>query len=64
MREPVANAPTNAVDDGDALILAVEKIVHDFAGGPFVFNLGHGIHKDTPVENVELLVNTLREMKG
>jgi uroporphyrinogen decarboxylase len=49
---------------GDALILAIEKIVHDFAGGPFVFNLGHGIHKDTPVENVELLVNTLREMNG
>ncbi|MBK9586094.1 MAG: uroporphyrinogen decarboxylase [Alphaproteobacteria bacterium] len=56
--------PVCLMAGGDALILAVEKIVHDFAGGPFVFNLGHGIHKDTPVENVELLVNTLREMKG
>ena len=26
-----------------------------------VFNLGHGIHKDTPIENVEVLVETVRE---
>jgi uroporphyrinogen decarboxylase len=26
-----------------------------------VFNLGHGIHKDTPIENVETLVETVRE---
>jgi uroporphyrinogen decarboxylase len=26
-----------------------------------VFNLGHGIHKDTPIESVEVLVSTVRE---
>ena len=26
-----------------------------------VFNLGHGIHKDTPIESVELLVDFVRE---
>jgi uroporphyrinogen decarboxylase len=45
---------------GDALVLAVEKIIGDLSGGPFVFNLGHGIHKDTPVEHVEALVKMIR----
>ena len=26
-----------------------------------VFNLGHGIHRDTPVESVEVLVEAVRE---
>lgn len=55
--------PVYLLAGGDALVMAVEKIVSDFSGGPFIFNLGHGIHKDTPVEHVELLVNTLKGMK-
>jgi uroporphyrinogen decarboxylase len=27
----------------------------------FIFNLGHGILPETPIENVELLVKTIRE---
>lgn len=46
---------------GDALILAAEKIIGDLKTGGFIFNLGHGIHKDTPVEHVEMLVNLIRE---
>jgi uroporphyrinogen decarboxylase len=46
---------------GDALRLAVEKILGELSGGPFVFNLGHGIHKDTPVEHVEALVAMIKE---
>jgi uroporphyrinogen decarboxylase len=26
-----------------------------------IFNLGHGIHKETPPENVQVLVDTVRE---
>lgn len=48
---------------GDALKLAAEKILADLSGAPFVFNLGHGIHKDTPVEHVEQLVKIIREHK-
>ncbi|MGB0719882.1 MAG: uroporphyrinogen decarboxylase [Bdellovibrionales bacterium] len=45
---------------GDDLILAAEKILHDFSGGPFIFNLGHGIHKETPVAYVEALTALIR----
>jgi uroporphyrinogen decarboxylase len=30
-------------------------------GTGHVFNLGHGLHKDTPIESVEVLVETVRE---
>jgi len=34
----------------------VRRILDAFAGRPHIFNLGHGILQDTPVENVERLV--------
>ena len=46
---------------GDAMKLAVERIMGDLSGGNFIFNLGHGIHKETPVEHVEELVSLVRE---
>tara|TARA_R110001592_G_scaffold3525_12_gene19906 strand:- start:7454 stop:8506 length:1053 start_codon:yes stop_codon:yes gene_type:complete len=46
---------------GDSLVMAVEKIIGDMKGGNFIFNLGHGINKDTPVEHVEQLVALIRE---
>ncbi len=45
---------------GDALKLAVERILADLGDKPFIFNLGHGINKDTPIEHVEQLVKLLR----
>ncbi|HOO52248.1 MAG TPA: uroporphyrinogen decarboxylase, partial [Alphaproteobacteria bacterium] len=48
--------PAVLMAGGDAMVMAVEKILADLSSGPFVFNLGHGIHKDTPVEHVEQLV--------
>lgn len=53
--------PVCLLSGGDALKLAAERILTDLAGGPFVFNLGHGIHKDTPVAHVEALVQMIRE---
>lgn len=49
---------------GDALILAAEKIIGDLKGGNFVFNLGHGINKDTPPEHVEQLVEFIRNFSS
>ena len=53
-----------------AVLLATPEVVRErakhvldaAAGRPgHVFNLGHGIHKDTPIENVQLLVDFVRE---
>ncbi|HBR68948.1 MAG TPA: uroporphyrinogen decarboxylase [Rhodospirillaceae bacterium] len=52
--------PIALLAGGDAMKLAAERIIADLSSGPFVFNLGHGIHKDTPVEHVEQLVKMIR----
>lgn len=45
---------------GPAMDAAVDAIVEAFAGGGHVFNLGHGITPETPIENMERLVNRVR----
>ena len=40
-------------------------ILDEVAGRPgHVFNLGHGIHKDTPVERVKALVDIVHELSA
>ena len=41
---------------GEALRSAVERILDAFADRPHIFNLGHGILQDTPVERVGELI--------
>ena len=36
------------------------NILNNFKGRPFIFNLGHGILQQTPVENVKLLVDIVK----
>ncbi len=47
--------------------MAMERAAHDIlealSKGPFVFNLGHGIIKETPPENVARLCEIVREWK-
>jgi uroporphyrinogen decarboxylase len=45
---------------GPALEPAVERILDAFADRPHVFNLGHGIDKDTPVAHVERVLAVVR----
>jgi len=45
---------------GKAMLSAAERICEDLSSGAFIFNLGHGIHKDTPVEHVEQLVKFIK----
>ncbi len=46
---------------GDIMISETQKILDAFSDRPFIFNLGHGIHKETPVEHVEHLVSFLKD---
>jgi len=45
---------------GDQLEIEVKRVLDIFAGGPFIFNLGHGILPDTPVAHVERLLELVR----
>jgi uroporphyrinogen decarboxylase len=45
---------------GQALEQRARRILDAFAGRPHVFNLGHGIDKETPVAHVERLLEVVR----
>jgi uroporphyrinogen decarboxylase len=45
---------------GDAMSDAVQRISRNIHGRPFIFNLGHGVVPETPVEHVEALVAQVR----
>lgn len=43
----------------------VREIIANYGGGTgHVFNLGHGIDKDTPIENVQAMVSAVRETQS
>ena len=47
-------------DGGAALDRAVDDILAALSGGPFIFNLGHGILPETPVAHVERMLKRVR----
>ena len=53
--------PLALVIGGTAMEDSVRRIRRDLSGGPFIFNLGHGVLPFTPPEHVEALVRMLRE---
>ena len=52
--------PLALVAGGKALEDSVRQVQDSFAGVPFIFNLGHGILPETPIEHVEQLVKLVR----
>ena len=48
--------PLALLAGGEAMESAVRRILDAFAGRPHIFNLGHGILQETPIENVEQLI--------
>ena len=52
--------PQSLVVGGEQMSLAARKILADMAGRSFIFNLGHGVVPDTPVENVAELISLVR----
>ena len=51
------------VTGGDALVAETRAIVDALKRGPHIFNLGHGITPDADPENVQLMINTVREIR-
>lgn len=56
--------PVVLLAGGAALDRAVDDILNALAGGPFIFNLGHGILPETPPEHVGRLVERVRGWRG
>jgi uroporphyrinogen decarboxylase len=52
--------PLALLAGGEALDRAVDATLEAFAGGPFIFNLGHGIVPQTPIEHVEQMLRRVR----
>jgi uroporphyrinogen decarboxylase len=53
--------PVLLVAGGSALDQRVAEILETLGGGPFIFNLGHGILPETPIEHVERLVALVKK---
>ncbi len=53
--------PLALLAGGEALNRAVDGILENFAKGPFIFNLGHGILPETPIAHVEQTLRRIRE---
>ncbi len=56
--------PLALIAGGDALDRAVDDVLANYAGGRFIFNLGHGIQPETPIAHVERMLARVRGYKG
>lgn len=56
--------PIRVVAGGTAMIEAVDRIVDALAGGPHIFNLGHGFVPTTPPDHVAVLSDHLRSLES
>lgn len=52
--------PLALVAGGASLDAGVDDVMAAFADGPFIFNLGHGILQQTPIEHVERMLKRVR----
>jgi uroporphyrinogen decarboxylase len=52
--------PLVLVAGGAALDRAIDTILDMLSGGPFIFNLGHGILPETPIAHVEQMLKRIR----
>ena len=52
--------PTTLIEGGRKLKKGIKNILNKFNENKHIFNLSHGVLPQTPVENVEILVDTIR----
>jgi len=56
--------PLALLAGGNALDHAVDQALTDYAGGRYVFNLGHGILPPTPIAHVERMIERVRAWRS
>ena len=56
--------PKVLLDGGKNLEIEIKKVLNNFSGKPFIFNLSHGIMPETPIKNVKKLVEIIRNYKN
>ena len=54
-------ASSHMVTGGQALVDETRHIVRALSNGPHIFNLGHGITPDADPDNVQIMIDTVRE---
>jgi uroporphyrinogen decarboxylase len=52
--------PLALLAGGEALDRSIDTIIAALSGGPFIFNLGHGILPSTPIAHVERMLKRVR----
>jgi uroporphyrinogen decarboxylase len=53
---------SHMVTGGQALVDETRSIVKAFSGGPHIFNLGHGITPDADPDNVQRMIDAVRDV--
>lgn len=56
--------PSILLEGGEKMEKAAMNIIEIFSDKPFIFNLGHGVIKETPVEHVEQLSQIIRDFRS
>lgn len=56
--------PAVVLAGGEAMKKAAENVMSKMADRPFILNLGHGMHKATPVKHVEYLSELVRRFSN
>jgi uroporphyrinogen decarboxylase len=56
--------PLALLAGGEAMRVAVKQVLDAFSERPHIFNLGHGILPETPIDHVEQLVALVKGTNG
>jgi uroporphyrinogen decarboxylase len=55
--------PLVLISGGEALDREIDSVLEAFSGGPFIFNLGHGITPETPIAHVQQMIDRVRRKR-